>query len=156
MESALSTFFQIHDEKESGDVLIFLPGTTFSFPMSLYIYRYAGQENIEGLASTIQLYAKQRQSDSLKARIFEFAALAPSYRPQILVRPLYAALPVSKQLLAFSPAPPNTRKCVLATNIAETSVTIPGIKFVIDCGVCNEKKYIAQSKGSGSSRFHLL
>lgn len=120
LDSALRTFFQIHDEKESGDVLIFLPG----------------QENIESLASTIRLYAKQRQSEGLK----------------ILVRPLYAALALQQQFRAFDPAPPNTRKCVIATNIAETSVTIPGIKFVIDCGLCNEKRYLAQSKGSGIER----
>lgn len=45
---------------------------------------------------------------------------------------------------------------MLATNIAETSVTITGIKFVIDCGVCNEKRYIAQLKGSGQGTFIAL
>lgn len=48
--------------------------------------------------------------------------------------PLYAQLPQNKQLECFLPAPPNARKIVLATNIAETSVTIPGIRCVIDAG----------------------
>jgi ATP-dependent RNA helicase DHX33 len=68
---------------------------------------------------------------------------------QVLIRPLYAALSMTKQREAFNKTPPNMRKCVLATNIAETSVTIPGIKFVIDCGICNEKRFLSRTKGSG-------
>lgn len=93
----------------------------------------AGQEDIEGLASTIRLYADQQ----------------PPEAQQVIIRPLYAALPVAKQYEAFSQTPANTRKVVLATNIAETSVTIPGIRFVIDCGLCNEKRYMALFKGTG-------
>jgi hypothetical protein len=48
--------------------------------------------------------------------------------------PLYAALSSEEQLLAFEPSVPGIRKIVLATNIAETSVTISGIKYVIDPG----------------------
>jgi len=68
LDSALRTFFQIHEEKEMGDVLIFLPGnTSYCFNTSSYILAI-GQEHIEGLASTIQLHAKQRPPESLKAR----------------------------------------------------------------------------------------
>lgn len=55
----------------------------------------------------------------------------------------------SAQAKIFSPAPPNTRKVILATNVAETSITIPGIKYVIDSGYCKEKNYINR-KGTGS------
>ena len=50
------------------------------------------------------------------------------------VTALYAALDDDVQHNIFNPAPPNTRKCIVATNIAETSVTIPGIVYVVDCG----------------------
>ena len=48
---------------------------------------------------------------------------------------MFAALPAAQQAQIFQPAPKGYRKVILATNIAETSVTIPGIRFVIDCGV---------------------
>lgn len=60
-------------------------------------------------------------------------------KPQIL--PLYAALPPTQQLKVFQPPPPGTRLIVLATNVAETSLTIPGIRYVIDSGRVKEKRY---------------
>lgn len=62
---------------------------------------------------------------------------------QLLICPLYAKLAPSEQAKAFAPAPPRTRKIILATNVAETSVTIPGIKYVIDTGMAKEKQYHA-------------
>eukprot|EP00937_MAST-01D_sp_MAST-1D-sp2_P004537 g4537.t1 len=74
---------------------------------------------IEGLARLLQERAK------------EF--LSPR-APALLVQPLFAAMPAEKQLEAFRPAPASTRKVILATNIAETSITIPGVRFVVDPG----------------------
>ncbi|KAH0790619.1 putative ATP-dependent RNA helicase DHX35 [Histomonas meleagridis] len=61
--------------------------------------------------------------------------------PPLYVLPLYAALPMSQQQKIFDPAPENSRKVILSTNIAETSVTIPGIKYVIDSGLVKVKSY---------------
>ena len=46
------------------------------------------------------------------------------------------------QLRALSPAKPGHRKIILATNIAETSITIPGVKYVIDTGMVKVKGQI--------------
>ena len=54
---------------------------------------------------------------------------------QFVVYTLYAAMSPEQQLRAFETPPPGFRKFVLATNIAETSVTIPGIKYVVDPGL---------------------
>jgi HrpA-like RNA helicase len=61
--------------------------------------------------------------------------------PPILVFPLFAALPIAQQQLIFDEAPPGFRKIILSTNIAETSVTIPGIKYVIDSGLVKIKSF---------------
>ncbi|RCH91860.1 putative ATP-dependent RNA helicase DHR1 [Rhizopus azygosporus] len=57
------------------------------------------------------------------------------------VLPLYSMLPTEAQLRVFQPPPEGTRLCIVATNVAETSVTIPGIRYVVDCGKCKERKY---------------
>ncbi|KAB8339157.1 hypothetical protein FH972_022093 [Carpinus fangiana] len=55
--------------------------------------------------------------------------------------PLYAGLSSDQQMYVFEPATPNTRKVVVATNIAEASVTIDGIVYVIDCGYVKLRAY---------------
>jgi len=60
---------------------------------------------------------------------------------QIHVLPLYSQLQTKDQLRVFSPPPDNARLIVLATNVAETSLTIPGIRYVFDCGRAKDKKY---------------
>ncbi|KJP89588.1 hypothetical protein AK88_00799 [Plasmodium fragile] len=60
---------------------------------------------------------------------------------------LYSSLPNRKQRVVFEPVPPNTRKVILSTNIAETSVTIPNIKYVVDSGRVKIKFFDAK-KGS--------
>lgn len=59
--------------------------------------------------------------------------LAARVGTDVLLCPLYGALPLSEQRKAILPAPEGKRKVVLATNIAETSLTIEGIRLVVDC-----------------------
>lgn len=49
-------------------------------------------------------------------------------------------LPTEAQLRVFQPPPEGTRLCIVATNVAETSVTIPGIRYVVDSGKAKEVK----------------
>ena len=66
---------------------------------------------------------------------------APSTLSRVHVLPLYSQLQIKDQLRVFEAAPENSRMIVLATNVAETSLTIPGIRYVFDCGRAKEKKY---------------
>ncbi|MCJ1249904.1 putative ATP-dependent RNA helicase DHR1 [Trapelia coarctata] len=59
----------------------------------------------------------------------------------VRILPLYSQLSTKAQLRVFEAPPENTRLIVLATNVAETSLTIPGIRYVFDCGRAKEKKY---------------
>jgi len=52
----------------------------------------------------------------------------PTQPQELLVYTIYAAMPHEQQLRAFEPAPPGARKAILATNIAETSITISGVR----------------------------
>jgi hypothetical protein len=52
--------------------------------------------------------------------------------------PLYSLLSSERQMKVFEPPPAGTRLIVVATNVAETSLTIPGIRYVIDCGRVKE------------------
>ena len=61
--------------------------------------------------------------------------------PDLIILPCYSAMPSEKQTLIFEPAPEGARKCVVATNIAETSLTIDGIYYVIDAGFCKIKAF---------------
>jgi hypothetical protein len=63
----------------------------------------------------------------------------------MIVCPIFAALPTEEQVKAFEKAPPGSRKVILATNIAETSITINGIKYVIDTGVVKARGYNSQT-----------
>ena len=76
----------------------------------------------------------------LQDRLEQLEAGSATVLP-LLVLPLYSELPGERQALIFDPAPPGARKCVIATNIAETSLTVDGIKFVIDSGYCKFKVY---------------
>lgn len=71
--------------------------------------------------------------------------LAGRVGSDILLCPLYGALTLAEQRLAILPAPQGKRKVVLATNIAETSLTIEGIRLVVDCAQERVARYDART-----------
>ncbi|CAJ0574498.1 unnamed protein product, partial [Mesorhabditis spiculigera] len=116
LEAAIRTVVQIHIcEEIEGDILLFL----------------TGQEEIEEACKRIRT-----QVDHLGPDVGEIRCI-----------PLYSSLPPALQQKIFEPAPPKKangaigRKCVVSTNIAETSLTIDGVVFVIDPGFAKQKVY---------------
>lgn len=67
-------------------------------------------------------------------------ALGPNV-PELMILPIYGALPSEVASRIFEPAPSGSRKVVLATNIAETSLTIDGIYYVVDPGFVKQSSY---------------
>ncbi|CEM12062.1 unnamed protein product [Vitrella brassicaformis CCMP3155] len=119
VEAASITVMQLHVEQPPGDILVFLPG----------------QDDIEALQQLLE--DKRVKLDRLRRHPSPSDPLPPSWQSSsldMLICPIYAALPVDQQVEAFRPTPPHTRKVVLATNIAETSITLPGIRYVVDSG----------------------
>ena len=116
LEAAIRTTIQIHmSEEQEGDILLFL----------------TGQEEIEDACKRIQ-----REVEGLGPEAGELKCI-----------PLYSTLPPNQQQRIFEAAPPNKpngaigRKVVVSTNIAETSLTIDGVVFVIDPGFSKQKVY---------------
>ena len=113
LEAAIRTVLQIHRTEKEGDILVFL----------------TGEQEIEE--------ACRRISSEVTSDLGPLACL-----------PLYSSLPRELQDRIFKPAPlakypggPPGRKCIVATNIAETSITIDGIVYVIDPGFAKQKVY---------------
>ncbi|TGO16037.1 hypothetical protein BPAE_0523g00010 [Botrytis paeoniae] len=72
---------------------------------------------------------------------FDIGEEADTGPSKMHILPLYSLLPTKEQLRVFEPPPDGSRLIVLATNVAETSLTIPGIRYVFDCGRSKERKY---------------
>ena len=87
----------------------------------------------------------QEEIESLGRMLRERASKLPASVPRLNVVLLFAALPPEEQMKVFEPTPPGTRKVVLATNIAETSLTINGIRYVIDSGLSKMRTYHPRS-----------
>ena len=114
----------VHDFVDAALKTIFQIHQKEPMPGDILVF-LTGQETVEALEHLVNEYA---------------IGMDPAL-PKILVLPLFAALPQAAQQRVFAPAPPRTRKIVLATNIAETSVTVSGVRHVIDCGKAKIKQF---------------
>nr|CCA21364.1 PREDICTED: hypothetical protein isoform 1 [Albugo laibachii Nc14] len=111
LDACLLCVMNIHLQEPEGDILLFL----------------TGQEEID-TASEI-LFQRMK---SLRERVVV---------PELIILPVYGALPSEMQSRIFQPAPKGSRKCVIATNIAEASLTIDGIYYVVDPGFCKQNVF---------------
>lgn len=83
----------------------------------------------------------QDEIEQAEQSLQETARKLGNAAPELLICPIYANLPTDLQQKIFDPTPPKVRKVVLATNIAETSLTIDNISYVIDPGYVKENRY---------------
>lgn len=115
----VDTLWTLHNSEPEGDVLAFLTGQV----SSQRILKLIGiQDEIDDVANML----REKHSLSLQSHRRQ--------RLDLMVVTMYASLPMERQLEVFRKTPPNTRKIVIATNIAETSITIDNVVYVVDCG----------------------
>ena len=114
----------VRDIVEASLQLVFQIHRQEPMPGDVLVFLH-GRDIIESLASLVNDYSQD---------------MGPEL-PKLLVLPLFAALSSAAQQRIFQPAPRNTRKIIIATNIAETSVTVPGVRFVIDSGKAKVKQF---------------
>ncbi|KAJ8104163.1 P-loop containing nucleoside triphosphate hydrolase protein [Lipomyces tetrasporus] len=88
----------------------------------------------EPMGDILAFLAGQEDIDKAVDLLNDITENLPKGVPELVALPLYAALPQQQQLKVFEKVPGNKRKIILATNIAETSLTISGVRFVIDGG----------------------
>jgi ATP-dependent RNA helicase DHX8/PRP22 len=83
----------------------------------------------------------QEEIDTCCETLFTRMQALGDLAPELIVLPVYSALPSEIQSRIFEPAPIGSRKCVVATNIAEASLTIDGIYYVVDPGFSKQKVF---------------
>ncbi|KAI9846131.1 MAG: Cyclin-dependent kinase catalytic subunit [Thelocarpon superellum] len=95
----------------------------------------------QGRGDILVFLTGQEEIEAAEQNLQETARKLGSKIPEMVICPIYANLPSELQSKIFEPTPPKARKVVLATNIAETSLTIDGIVYVIDPGFVKENVY---------------
>jgi ATP-dependent RNA helicase DHX8/PRP22 len=83
----------------------------------------------------------QEEIDACCETLFTRMEALGDLAPELIILPVYSALPSEMQSRIFEPAPTGARKCVVATNIAEASLTIDGIYYVVDPGFAKQKVF---------------
>ncbi|KAM9853617.1 putative ATP-dependent RNA helicase DHX40 [Aulostomus maculatus] len=109
VKEVVTVALDVHTSEMAGDILVFL----------------TGQAEIERACDL--LFEKAETVD------YRFDVQDPTVEG-LLILPLYGSMPTDQQRQIFQPPPSGIRKCVVATNIAATSLTIDGIKYIIDSG----------------------
>ena len=174
LECALLTCLAIHEEEDAGDVLVFLPGqddiealaTQLSIALKQSTLEFArkrtakagtnveeGQIKWARKTNISRVRPANTDSNSLNDTNDEQMILCAAAEegitcPHFVVRPFFASASAEQQQAVFLPTPlsdPPTRKFILATNIAETSVTISGVRFVVDSGIAKHRTFVAST-----------
>ncbi|ELR56186.1 Putative ATP-dependent RNA helicase DHX35, partial [Bos mutus] len=111
IKSTVETVMKIHQTEGDGDILAFL----------------TGQEEVETVVSMLIEQARALGQTGMKRHL--------------RILPMYAGLPSFEQMKVFERVSRSVRKVIVATNVAETSITISGIVYVIDCGFVKLRAY---------------
>lgn len=135
-----------------GNVPVFIiPGRTFPVdlmfsknPPEDYVdaaVKQAIQVHLSAAIGDILIFMPGQEDIEVTCEVIAERLEQVDNAPPLLVLPIYSQLPSELQAKIFQKSDEGLRKCVVATNIAETSLTVDGIIFVIDAGFCKLKVY---------------
>jgi ATP-dependent RNA helicase DHX8/PRP22 len=136
----------------SDSPIFTIPGRTF--PVEIMYVREPEPDYLEAAIITVMqihldqpagdilvFLTGQEEIDTCCETLYTRMEALKDLAPELIILPVYSALPSEIQSRIFEPAPAGTRKCVVATNIAEASLTIDGIYYVVDPGFSKQKVY---------------
>eukprot|EP00771_Trimastix_marina_P003447 gnl/Trimastix_PCT/4711.p1 GENE.gnl/Trimastix_PCT/4711~~gnl/Trimastix_PCT/4711.p1 ORF type:complete len:646 (-),score=258.14 gnl/Trimastix_PCT/4711:192-1994(-) len=115
VEATVKQVVSLHNRAPQGDILVFM----------------TGQEDIEAVCKECHERVEEQKADAEDQDSIK----------DLIMLPIYSQLPSDLQAKIFEKAPENGRKCIVATNIAETSLTVDGIFYVVDSGYCKLKLF---------------
>jgi ATP-dependent RNA helicase DDX35 len=152
----IASFFADEGETSSQCRIISIEGR--AFPVDVLYLENPAEDYVEkAVQVAFEVHTNERDGDILVflsgreeienaiQLVSERAAGLHPKAQALLPLPLYAGLTTDEQMYVFEPAPENTRKVVFSTNIAEASVTIDGITYVIDTGYAKLRAYNPQT-----------
>ncbi|KAJ9088341.1 putative ATP-dependent RNA helicase DHR1 [Entomophthora muscae] len=170
---ALKKIIKIHTRLPPGGILVFLTGQNEILDLCRRLNRRFKSQDVPKIHSKIQAgvdletedmdHPSEQPADDDLVEDFgdseeeleegqEVLPMSEEAREEPLyVLPLYAMLSTKQQLKVFEEVPEGHRLCVVATNVAETSLTIPNIRYVIDSGKAKEKSYDPHTQASSFS-----
>ncbi|XP_045194150.2 pre-mRNA-splicing factor ATP-dependent RNA helicase PRP16-like [Mercenaria mercenaria] len=128
-----------------------IPGRTFPVdvlyaknPVEDYVdaaVKQALQIHLMGLEGDILVFMPGQEDIEVTCELLAERLDELDEAPPLAILPIYSQLPSDLQAKIFQKAPDGIRKCIVATNIAETSLTVDGIMFVVDSGYCKLKVF---------------
>ncbi|KAL2756917.1 hypothetical protein ACRALDRAFT_2121403 [Sodiomyces alcalophilus JCM 7366] len=128
-----------------------IPGRTF--PVDTLFHRSPVEDYVDqAVQQVLSIHVSMDQGDILvfmtgqedievTCELIQRRLEALNDPPKLSVLPIYSQMPADLQAKIFDRAAPGVRKCIVATNIAETSLTVEGIKYVVDAGYAKMKVY---------------
>lgn len=128
-----------------------IPGRTF--PVDVMFHRSPVEDYVDqAVQQVLSIHVSQGQGDILvfmtgqediecTCELIQERLNALNDPPKLSILPIYSQMPADLQAKIFDRAAPGVRKCIVATNIAETSLTVDGIMFVVDAGYSKLKVY---------------
>lgn len=129
----------------------FIPGRTF--PVDIMFHRSAVEDYVDSAVhqvlsvhvsmdvGDILVFMTGQEDIEVTCELIQKRLDALNDPPKLSILPIYSQMPADLQAKIFDRAPPGVRKCIVATNIAETSLTVDGIKYVVDAGFSKLKVY---------------